>query len=113
MRRLIVAITEAIGAIHGLRALELLRDIADIETHLRAAYRSGALVSMLAPRWAFYDRFCTGAEKAIAFDIINRSVLRTSSLRSRSMIPAACWAAIAHETNSALSSLRIAIVSHR
>ena len=33
-RRLIVAITGASGAIYGVRALQLLRSIADIETHL-------------------------------------------------------------------------------
>lgn len=44
---------------------------------LKAAYRSGVLVLMLAAKRAFYDRICTGAENAIAFDIINRLVLRT------------------------------------
>jgi DNA-binding GntR family transcriptional regulator len=53
---------------------------------LKNAYRSGVLERMLVAKRAFYDRICTGAENGIAFDIINRLVLRTSSLRSRSLV---------------------------
>ena len=52
---------------------------------LKSAYRSGDLARMLASKRTFYDRICSGAANAIAFDIINRLVLRTSSLRSRSL----------------------------
>jgi DNA-binding GntR family transcriptional regulator len=52
---------------------------------LKSAYRSGVLERMMTTKRAFYDRICRGAENGIAFDIINRLVLRTSSLRSRSL----------------------------
>jgi DNA-binding GntR family transcriptional regulator len=53
---------------------------------LKAAYRSGDVDRMLVAKRAFYDRICTGAQNAIAFDIINRLVLRTSGLRRRSLM---------------------------
>ena len=103
---------------------------------LKDAYRSGVLTAMLAAKRAFYDRICSGAQNAIAFDILNRLVLRTSSLRKRSMlrperqkqsigeidtlvkavlardIPAARAAALNHVTNSARSSLGADVVLH-
>ena len=63
-------------------ALKLLLQDAEL---LKAAYRSGAVDRILVAKRQFYDRLCTGAENALAFDIINRLVLRTSALRSRSM----------------------------
>ncbi len=53
---------------------------------LKAAYRAGELERIVVAKRNFYDRVCAGAENPIAFDIINRLVLRTSSLRSRSML---------------------------
>ena len=53
---------------------------------LKKAYRGGVLEQMLSAKRSFYDRICTGAENPIAFDMISRLVLRTSSLRARSLI---------------------------
>lgn len=52
---------------------------------LKTAYRSGDVDRMLVAKRAFYDRICSGAQNTIAFDIINRLVLRTSGLRRRSL----------------------------
>jgi DNA-binding GntR family transcriptional regulator len=52
---------------------------------LKSAYRSGDVNRMLVHRREFYDRICTVAGNGLAFDLINRLVLRTSSLRSRSL----------------------------
>ena len=53
---------------------------------LKGAYRSGDVDLMLVAKRAFYDRICSGAQNSIAFDIINRLVLRTSGLRRRSLM---------------------------
>jgi DNA-binding GntR family transcriptional regulator len=53
---------------------------------LKSAYRSGDVDQMLVAKRSFYDRICSGAQNAIAFDIINRLVLRTSGLRRRSLM---------------------------
>jgi DNA-binding GntR family transcriptional regulator len=53
---------------------------------LKSAYRSGDVDLMLIAKRAFYDRICSGAQNSIAFDIINRLVLRTSGLRRRSLM---------------------------
>jgi DNA-binding GntR family transcriptional regulator len=54
-------------------------------SRLKAAYRSGDVDRMRVAKRAFYDRICSGAQNSIAFDIINRLVLRTSGLRRRSL----------------------------
>jgi DNA-binding GntR family transcriptional regulator len=53
---------------------------------LKNAYRSGDVEQMLVAKRAFYDRICSGAQNPMAFDIINRLVLRTSGLRRRSLM---------------------------
>lgn len=97
---------------------------------LKKAYRSGVLEDIVATKRDFYDRICAGAKNQIAFDMINRLVLRTSSLRKRSLvrkerhaqsireidalmkaiqrrdIARARAAAIEHVNNSAVSALR-------
>jgi len=62
-----------------------LRDLARRGEILKQAYRSGVLQTIVESKRAFYDRICTGADNAIAFDILNRLVLRTSSLRRHSL----------------------------
>jgi len=61
---------------------ELIRD----GEALKLAYQSGVLQKIIESKRAFYDRICSGAANAIAFDIINRLVLRTSSLRRHSLM---------------------------
>jgi DNA-binding GntR family transcriptional regulator len=53
---------------------------------LQSAYRSGDVDRMLVAKRSFYDRICSGAQNSIAFDMINRLVLRTSGLRRRSLM---------------------------
>src|SRR5262245_16569615 len=52
---------------------------------LKAAYRVGDVDEMLVAKRAFYNHICSGAKNILAFDIINRLVLRTSGLRRRSL----------------------------
>jgi DNA-binding GntR family transcriptional regulator len=62
--------------------------VSDLARHgeiLEQAYQSGVLETIIETKRAFYDHICTGADNAIAFDIINRLVLRTSSLRRHSL----------------------------
>ena len=60
-------------------------DLARQGEALKQAYQSGVLQAIIETKRAFYDRICSGADNAIAFDILNRLVLRTSSLRRHSL----------------------------
>jgi DNA-binding GntR family transcriptional regulator len=61
------------------------QDLARRGEILKHAYQEGQLETIIETKRAFYDLICTGADNAIAFDIINRLVLRTSSLRRHSL----------------------------
>ena len=61
------------------------RDLTRQGEILKQCYQEGTLETIIETKRAFYDRICTGADNAIAFDIINRLVLRTSSLRRYSL----------------------------
>ncbi|HXS42652.1 MAG TPA: GntR family transcriptional regulator [Stellaceae bacterium] len=52
---------------------------------LKEAYRLGELEGIVVAKRRFYDRICSGARNPIAFDLLDHLVLRTSSLRSRSL----------------------------
>ena len=68
------------------RADETLRDQLALKgAALKKAYLSGSVERILVGKRDFYDSICSGAQNSLAFDIINRLVLRTSSLRSRSL----------------------------
>jgi DNA-binding GntR family transcriptional regulator len=63
-----------------------IKDLLQESERLKRAYRNGVLEEILVAKRSFYDRICSGAKNAIAFDMINRLVLRTSSLRKGSLI---------------------------
>jgi DNA-binding GntR family transcriptional regulator len=63
-----------------------IKDLGEESKRLQQAYRSGVLENILLAKRSFYDRICSGAKNQIAFDMINRLILRTSSLRRRSLI---------------------------
>lgn len=107
-----------------------IEELVEESERLKKAYRGGVLADIVAAKRDFYDRICAGAKNQIAFDMINRLVLRTSSLRKRSLvrkerhaqsikeiealmkaiqrrdIARARAAAIEHVNNSAISALR-------
>ena len=62
-----------------------LKELRQEGERLKRAYRGGVLDEILLAKRTFYDRICAGAKNPIAFDMINRLVLRTSSLRKVSL----------------------------
>ena len=82
------------GALEALAVMQFIEtadidrfaDVAACGAMLVAAYRSGDVPRILIAKRAFYDTICAGAGNPLAFAIINRLVLRTSSLRRRSML---------------------------
>jgi DNA-binding GntR family transcriptional regulator len=116
---------------------EAVRDLVRQGEILKQAYQSGGLETIIETKRAFYDRICTGADNTIAFDIINRLVLRTSSLRLHSLsrkerqlqsikeidrlikaiqkrdVEAARQAAFDHVKNSSRSALQATQPSHK
>src|SRR5580692_4908064 len=63
-----------------------IRDLMREGETLKLAYQSSVLEKIIESKRVFYDRICSGAANTIAFDIINRLVLRTSSLRRHSLL---------------------------
>jgi len=81
------AVLEAlvVGQFVEMASDEALDQLAGLGETLKKAYASGSVERILRAKRAFYDCICTGAQNALAFDILNRLTLRTSSLRSRSL----------------------------
>lgn len=52
---------------------------------LKDAYRAGRADEIVTAKREFYDLICSGAGNAIAFDLLNKLTLLTSSLRRRSV----------------------------
>ncbi|WP_105404336.1 UbiX family flavin prenyltransferase [Neorhizobium sp. T7_12] len=87
MRRIIIAITGASGVVYGVRALQLLKDIEDIETH--------AVISPSAFRTAIDEIDMTADEiKSLADVLYNHkdigAALSSGSFRTAGMLVAPC-----------------------
>lgn len=87
MRRLIIGISGASGAIYGIRALQALKDVADIETHL--------VLSASARRTIAEETSCTVAEvEALAHVVHNPrdvgAAIASGSYQTMGMLVAPC-----------------------
>jgi 4-hydroxy-3-polyprenylbenzoate decarboxylase len=87
MQRLIVALTGASGIIYGVRALELLRDVADIETHL--IITPGALRTAVEELDIGADEIRALADKVHSFRDIGASI-SSGSFKTLGMLVAPC-----------------------
>jgi len=87
MRRIIIGLSGASGSIYGIRALELLRDIDDVETH--------AIISPSALRTALYETGHTSKDiEALADTVHNHRDIGASvasgSFQTEGMLVAPC-----------------------
>lgn len=87
MKRIIVAVTGASGSIYGARAIELLRDVPDVETHL--------IVTSGARKTLAYETPIDPAEMASMADVVYRendlaAAISSGSYRTAGMLVAPC-----------------------
>lgn len=87
MQRLIVALTGASGLIYGVRALQLLRDVEDIETHLIIS--SGALRTAVEELDIGAEEIRSMADKVHSFRDIGASI-SSGSFKTLGMLVAPC-----------------------
>ncbi|HEV7468504.1 MAG: 3-octaprenyl-4-hydroxybenzoate carboxy-lyase [Pseudonocardia sp.] len=87
MRRIIIAITGASGAVYGIRALELLRGIPDVETHLVMTKAARATIG--------YETDRSVAEVRALADVVHSendlgASISSGSFRTAGMLVAPC-----------------------
>ena len=67
MRRIIVALTGASGAVYGIRALELLREVPDVETHLvLTKATTGMIATSVSVRYLEMVQYLNGTNMTTA-----------------------------------------------
>ncbi|WP_460836069.1 UbiX family flavin prenyltransferase [Nocardioides hungaricus] len=86
-RRVVVALTGATGALYGLRALELLRDVSEIETHVIVTKGARATIRTELDR--------SGAEVSALADVVHSdgnlgASIASGSFRAHGMLIAPC-----------------------